>query len=268
MVKTRQCVVMICATFLPGARPLVVPQVATPLFLASRSVVTACRLNMLSSLQRQGEVVETEIDDEGSSTQQSEGETVIGGGGTGPPLTALGHGPPRVDRSAKVRQHVNPLAALHQRPATLPADWYQQLFPSPDRPLHVDIGCARGRFVRDMAAKHAATNFLGLEIRRPVVATAVDRAVRAGLPNCAFLACNANVDFDRIMADAAAAGATLGTVSIQFPDPHFKARHHKRRVLQPALVAAIQRWLRPGGSLFMQGDVLPVVEEMRAIVRE
>lgn len=51
----------------------------------------------------------------------------------------------------------------------------------------------------------------------------------------------------------------LALVSIQFPDPHFKKRHHKRRIVQPELVEAICRRLRPGGRVFMQSDV----EEVR-----
>jgi len=42
-----------------------------------------------------------------------------------------------------VRQHVNPLSRYHQLPRHLPAP--AELFSDPGRPLHLDIGCARGR---------------------------------------------------------------------------------------------------------------------------
>ena len=58
----------------------------------------------------------------------------------------------------------------------------------------------------------------------------------------------------------------LQLVSIQFPDPWFKQRHRKRRVLQPALLLAIASALHPGRQLFLQSDVLAVIEPMVALV--
>ena len=52
-------------------------------------------------------------------------------------------------------------------------------------------------------------------------------------------------------------------VSIQFPDPWFKRRHRKRRVVQPDLVQAIADHLAPGGTLFLQSDIEDVGAEMR-----
>ena len=52
-------------------------------------------------------------------------------------------------------------------------------------------------------------------------------------------------------------------MAIQFPDPHFKKRHHKRRVVQPALVRAVAEGLRPGARVFLQSDVREVSEDMR-----
>jgi tRNA (guanine-N7-)-methyltransferase len=57
----------------------------------------------------------------------------------------------------------------------------------------------------------------------------------------------------------------LSRVSIQFPDPWFKKKHHKRRVLQPALLRAIAAALPPGGLLFLQSDVEAVIEPMVAL---
>ncbi|MBM5791436.1 MAG: tRNA (guanosine(46)-N7)-methyltransferase TrmB, partial [Cyanobacteria bacterium M_surface_10_m1_298] len=57
----------------------------------------------------------------------------------------------------------------------------------------------------------------------------------------------------------------LDLVSIQFPDPWFKKKHHKRRVLQPALLRAIAGALQPGKHFFIQSDVLAVIEPMVAV---
>jgi tRNA (guanine-N7-)-methyltransferase len=58
----------------------------------------------------------------------------------------------------------------------------------------------------------------------------------------------------------------LERVSIQFPDPWFKKKHHKRRVLQPALLLAIAGALAEQQELFIQSDVLDVIEPMVLLI--
>ncbi|KAK2427842.1 tRNA (guanine-N(7)-)-methyltransferase [Trifolium repens] len=55
----------------------------------------------------------------------------------------------------------------------------------------------------------------------------------------------------------------LQLVSILCPDPHFKKKHHKRRVMQKPLVGAIVDYLSPGGQVFVQSDVLEVALDMK-----
>ena len=47
--------------------------------------------------------------------------------------------------------------------------------------------------------------------------------------------------------------------NLQFPDPHFKKKHKKRRVVQPQLIEAIDRRLAPDGLVFLQSDVMEVI---------
>ena len=89
-----------------------------------------------------------------------------------------------------------------------------------------------------------------------------DRDARE-LQNLHFLFCNANVSVQGWM--EALPPDRPQRVSIQFPDPWFKKRHQKRRVLQPALLLAIAAALRPGRELFIQSDVLDVIEPMVAL---
>ncbi|CAM9825549.1 unnamed protein product [Discosporangium mesarthrocarpum] len=119
-----------------------------------------------------------------------------------------------------------------------------------------------------MAKAHQDTNYLGLEIRRPVTAIAISRAAALGLRNLHYICCNANVDLDTVLTEAIEQGGIVNTISIQFPDPCFKVKHHKRRILQPQLVSTIEKHLQPGGTLFMQSDVFHVLEEMRHLVRD
>ena len=60
----------------------------------------------------------------------------------------------------------------------------------------------------------------------------------------------------------------MQVVTIQFPDPHFKTRHAKRRVVTPELVATLARFMPPGATVFLQSDVKSVLDEMRWEFRE
>ena len=160
-----------------------------------------------------------------------------------------------------MRQHVNPLSRFFQLPLQLPSP--AELFVHPDQPIHLDIGCARGRCILGLAELNPAWNHLGVEIRRPLVTSADRDAVASGNGNVRVLFCNANISLESWL--AALPDDRLQRVSVQFPDPWFKRRHRKRRVLQPAVLLAIAAALQPGRELFLQSDVLAVIEPMVAL---
>ena len=161
-----------------------------------------------------------------------------------------------------VRQHVNPLSRFFLQPLALPA--MADLFAQAQRPLHLDIGCARGRFLMDMARLYPQRNHLGLEIRRPLVERAETERQRLQLQNLRYLFCNANVSLAPFVRQLG--GNQLQLVTIQFPDPWFKTKHHKRRLLQPGLAAVLADAMAPGGELFLQSDVEPLMQQMVAVL--
>jgi len=158
----------------------------------------------------------------------------------------------------RVRQHVNPLANKYQTPAN-PLEW-EKIYGNPNQPLHLDIGCARGRFVLKMAQIETHWNFLGLEIREPLVDDANRVCAELGLTNLHYLFCNVNASMGSLLSSLAP--GTLQRVSIQFPDPWFKTRHAKRRVVQPELVTELAEYLAPKGTVFLQSDIKFVALEM------
>lgn len=158
----------------------------------------------------------------------------------------------------RVRQHVNPLSEKYQRPVILPT--WEKIYANPTQPLLLDIGCARGRFLYRLALLQPDWNYLGLEIREPLVEEANRWREEAGLTNLHYLFGNANRDLDAILASLPS--GVLHRVAIQFPDPWFKKRHQKRRVVQPELVDAIVAHLVPGGEVVLQSDVEEIARQM------
>ena len=161
-----------------------------------------------------------------------------------------------------MRQHVNPLSRYFQLPLRLPG--VEDLFEQPQLPIHLDIGSARGKFLLEMAALNPNWNFLGVEIRLPLVRSADLKRKEKDINNLRFLFCNANVSLDNWLRNLSI--DQLQRVSIQFPDPWFKNRHKKRRVLQPSLLIALCAALQSGGELFIQTDILDIFQNMTELI--
>ncbi|MEB3339442.1 tRNA (guanosine(46)-N7)-methyltransferase TrmB [Okeania sp.] len=158
----------------------------------------------------------------------------------------------------RVRQHVNPLSSRYQQSIKIPN--LSGIYTDMNKPLHLDIGCARGRFLWQMAQVEPEWNFLGLEIREPLVIEANNLRDEQGLNNLHYLFCNANISLAEIF-DSLPKGI-LKRVSILFPDPWFKRRHQTRRVVQPKLVEDLANYLTVGGEIFLHSDVEKVAKEM------
>lgn len=157
----------------------------------------------------------------------------------------------------RVRQHVNPLNIRYAIPVT-PPPW-SDIFARPEQPLHIDIGCAKGYFISDMAQLCPDWNFLGLEIREPLVEQALKHRDQMGLTNLHMLFCNANNSLRPLLASLP---QPPQRVSIQFPDPWFKKRHQKRRVVQPKLVTVLADHMPTGAWVWLQSDIESVALDM------
>lgn len=158
----------------------------------------------------------------------------------------------------RVRQHVNPLSFKYQQPLDIP-DW-SKIYAKLNQPLHLDLGAARGNFLQSLAQIQSNYNYLGVEIREPLVKAANLETQKLGLNNVYFLFANANNYLAKILASIPE--LKLQAVTIQFPDPWFKTRHSKRQIVQPDLVKVLLEYLQPEGIIFLQSDVKKVAEYM------
>lgn len=163
----------------------------------------------------------------------------------------------------RVHQHVNPLAPFY-RQSPKPIE-IGQVFADPEKPLLLDIGCARGRFILRMAEAEPAWNYLGVEIRHQLVDEANEIAAEKGLTNLHYAFCNAMLWLERLIEDIPA--GRLHAVAIQFPDPWFKKKHAKRRMVNRDLVETVAAKLADGGSVFVQTDIESLAEEIFDLFR-
>ena len=181
----------------------------------------------------------------------------------------------------RMKKLTNPMA-LHHRTAAAAPTW-SEVYDDLDRPLLIDVGCAKGRFLMRAANADAARfeaslslartpakarhNLLGLEIYAPIVEEALRWTAQtrddARPRNVHFVACNANVTLTRAWLGDALADRTA-CVTILFPDPWSRARHAPRRVVTPEFVRALAELCRGGTRVYCCSDVEPLAEEMQA----
>jgi tRNA (guanine-N7-)-methyltransferase len=125
--------------------------------------------------------------------------------------------------------------------------------------VHLEIGFGNGETLVAMAAAHPENNYLGIEVHRPGVGALLRRIEADGLANIR-VACTDAVETLSRIPDAA-----LDAVYV-FPDPWPKKRHHKRRLVQPAFLALVQRKLKPGGVLALATDWEDYAQHMLAML--
>jgi tRNA (guanine-N7-)-methyltransferase len=151
----------------------------------------------------------------------------------------------------RIRQHVNPLKSDLLEIADVP-----RIAPAAGQAVDVELGCAEAHFLVDLARADRDTLFVGVEIRRELVTFTSRDLSRAGLDNVRLVFANMSVDMPRLFEPAG-----VRRFFLNFPDPWFKTRQHKRRVIGPDLMEEIHRALAPGGELFVQTDIFDLALE-------
>jgi tRNA (guanine-N7-)-methyltransferase len=155
----------------------------------------------------------------------------------------------------RVRQHVNPLKS-----DLLEID-VPRVEPSAGRRLEVELGSAEAHFLMDLARADPLGVYVGVEIRREVVDRANRAARSAGLDNLRSVFANMSVDLPRLFA-----AGTVDRFHLNFPDPWWKSRQQKRRVVNPLLAQDIHGALAPGGELFVETDIFDIALEAMAVL--
>ena len=116
-------------------------------------------------------------------------------------------------------------------------------------PLEVEIGSGKGLFLRSAAAARPETDFLGIEIARKYARFAAAQLAKRNLGNAKVVV----GDAVRIFAECLPDGA-LAAVHAYFPDPWWKKRHKKRRVMRESFLRDAERVLQSGGTLHFWSD--------------
>ena len=128
-------------------------------------------------------------------------------------------------------------------------------------PIVLEIGSGMGEATLAMAAADPERGYLAVEIHRPGLGNLVALTHELGLDNLRVY------DGDALrLLEHQLAPASLDAVHVFFPDPWPKARHHKRRLIEPTRLGLIASRLRPGGILHCATDAEGYAQAMLAAV--
>ena len=157
-----------------------------------------------------------------------------------------------------MRQHVNPLSKNFDEFERIPP--LIDMFGDSQLNLHLDVGCAAGEFLFDLALANNNWNYLGIEIRERLVKTAKLKVLKNEIKNLYFVFGNANNILNNFQSKFIT--KNVKSISFNFPDPWFKKRHHKRRVIQPKFINILSNSMQKDSLIFIKTDVKDLFEYM------
>ncbi|MDC7292750.1 MULTISPECIES: tRNA (guanosine(46)-N7)-methyltransferase TrmB [unclassified Butyrivibrio] len=125
--------------------------------------------------------------------------------------------------------------------------WKKEVFGN-DKPIHIEIGMGKGRFLMDMAALHPDINYIGIEKYSSVLLRAIQKQEELQLPNVIFIRMDAEVITEVF------APSEVDKIYLNFSDPWPKERHAKRRLPSREFLGRYDRILRADGVVEFKTD--------------
>lgn len=130
-------------------------------------------------------------------------------------------------------------------------------------PLELEIGCGRGEFLLQRAASCPQHNVVGIECKARLVRHINARKRRLGLTNVHVVHGDAWA-----WVPTTFAATEIAALFLNFPDPWWKKRHAKRRILPRWFVHVLAGKAAPEARIFVQTDVLMTFRQCVQALRQ
>ena len=121
------------------------------------------------------------------------------------------------------------------------------------RPLHIEVGMGKGRFLMDMARLHPEINYVGIEMYDSVLLRAIQKREALAeegqqLPNLMFMRMDARLLPEVFEKEE------VEKIYLNFSDPWPKARHASRRLTSREFLARYDKILKKDGVIEFKTD--------------
>lgn len=117
-----------------------------------------------------------------------------------------------------------------------------------NNPVHLEIGCGKGRFIQQTAEENPQINFLALEQTPNVLITAMERTQKSGIKNLKYYAGKAEY-LEKIIP-----AASIELIYLNFSCPYPKERYAKHRLTHPLFLEIYKNLLAPEGYIKQKTD--------------
>ncbi len=146
-------------------------------------------------------------------------------------------------------------------------DFQKSLFDFPqifgnDNPIILEIGFGMGKSLVEMAIANPDKNYVGIEVHTPGIGACIALAVEKNVKNLRVICHDAIEILNNCIPNQSLAGLQLF-----FPDPWQKARHHKRRIVQPSFLTLILPKLKQNGFIHFATDWENYAQQMLAVLQ-
>ncbi len=135
-------------------------------------------------------------------------------------------------------------------------------FHHPERPLEVDLGCGKGRFLLARSGTFPEVNFLGIDRLLTRIKKIDKKARRLKRENIRLFRVDGYYATTYLLPPK-----SVSTYYVFYPDPWPKDKHHHNRLFNEPFMNAIARTLKPGGALHASSDHLPYFETIYALIK-
>ena len=152
----------------------------------------------------------------------------------------LRHKPYAQDKLLEYKQYVV------EKPEESKGKWTERFEKA--QPLHIEIGCGKGRFIIEMAKRYPEINFIGIELQTSVIVSALEKQIEEQLPNLQLMQVNA-MDLREYFE-----AGEVDRIYLTFSDPWPKNRHEKRRLTYKSFLSVYETILNDIGELHFKTD--------------
>lgn len=148
------------------------------------------------------------------------------------------------------------LQAARRNVVPRPPDWDKAFRRA--GPIFADLGCGRGDLALALAQRCPERRVVALDTRKKWIERLRLLLHRRGVANLRAIRCDATQDLPVLFSPG-----SVAAFLVHHPDPWWKKRHRKRRLIQAEWLLLLARLLQPGGVVYLQTDVSDLADEMR-----